>query len=145
MGNGVLALNLFQTSQVMWVSLSVRLQDEVVDSTRKLSTDHLGKHLPLGLELRLNWDSIQNLLVKAVDFADLQGQGKGNFFLILFDEFVDYSGNVLVVSLDLQDLQQVQVLRWLANCIKHRLQELGIFSVTIVRILFLNSTSRLIR
>lgn len=88
----------------MRVSLSVSLQDEIVDSTRKLSADHLGKHLPLGLELRLNWDSVKDLFVKAMDFADFQGQGKGNFFLILFDEFVDYSGNVLVVSLDLQYL-----------------------------------------
>jgi hypothetical protein len=46
-----------------------------------------------------------------VDLADFEGEGVGDLFFILFYQFVDDLGDYLVISLDLQQLQQIEILR----------------------------------
>jgi hypothetical protein len=40
-----------------------------------------------------------------VDLADFEGEGVGDLFFVLFDQFVDDLGHYLIISFDLQKLQ----------------------------------------
>ena len=142
MGNGILAFYLFEAAEVEGIGFALALQNQVVDLAGKLSTDDIGKNFPLGLELGLNRDGIQNLLVESVDLADLQCEGIGNLLFLSFDEFVDNSCHVLVVSLYVQQLEEVEVIRWFLDLIGQKVHELGIFYATMFNILLLKVESR---
>lgn len=102
MCDGIFALYFFKAAEVEGIGFTLTLQDQIVDLAGKLPADDIGKHLPLCLKLGFNRDCIQNLLVEAVDLTDLQSKGICNLFFLSFDEFVDNSGHILVVSLYVQ-------------------------------------------
>ena len=72
MSNGVFALDFLEVTQVVRVSSALCLQDKVVDSVGKLSTDDVREHFPLSLKLRLNRNSIEHFFIKAVDLAHFE-------------------------------------------------------------------------
>ena len=108
--NGVLSFDLLESIEVVRVGGCMQLQDFIVDLACELPINDISQDLPLCLKLSLDRNAGQDLLVEPMNLTDLQGQGISNLLLSLFDQFIDDLADYLIISLDLQQLKQVQIL-----------------------------------
>ena len=115
MSNRILILYFLQTTQVMRIGMSMRLKNKIVDLASKFSTDKISQYFPLRFEIRFYWDSIKNFLIEPIDLTNFKSQSISNFFLLPFDKFINNLSHIFIISLHLQDLQQVQVLGRVSN------------------------------